>query len=500
LLAGQRCPNTAGVSSKACDQVETVNGFDHRKHDPIDGLTKSSSPDEIRTALLGIDLSDPLKVEPVLRLVKIKTGQPIAVLRKVFKGLRRLPDRARPAWVSTIMLSPEGDPLPIAANIEIALRHDEAWEGVLAFDEFHQRPMLLRRPPWARRWKGPVPFSDADEARTLVWVQRQGIIARIEAVRQALAIIVDDHRYHPVRDYLSGIKWDGTPRLDGWLTYYLGADDIPDYTIPVGTRWMISAVARIFQPGCMAKYAMILEGPQDLKKSAALEVLGTPWFTDDVDELGSKDSKLQVGNAWIIELAELDSMRRAEINAIKSFISRKVDRFRKPFGRYITEQPRQCVLAGTVNPSTEYFNDDTGAVRFWPIECKSIDLDALTADRDQLWAEATARYKIGERWWLDVKEMVDAASIQQEHRYASDSWEDNIKRWLEANPIIDQVTTGEILSSVFELPPSEHDKAKQTRVGMILRRLNWSRPKLVRGPNGHRGSRVYTRPEVVTNT
>jgi predicted P-loop ATPase len=218
----------------------------------------------------------------------------------------------------------------------------------------------------------------------------------------------------------------------------------------------------------------VLEGEQDLRKSTALETLGNPWFTDDVSELGTKDASMQIGNAWIVELAELDSVRRAHISAIKAFISRKTDKFRKPFGRYIIEQPRQCIMAGTVNPSTEYLSDETGGVRFWPVSCTAIDIDALRADRDQLWAEARTRYQAGEKWWIDVAEVASAAREEQESRYAADSWEGNIRSWLAANPSIKSTTTSEILKSVFDLTIAEHDRARQMRVGIILqRRLLW---------------------------
>jgi putative DNA primase/helicase len=475
-----------------------VNGFDHRAHQPpptLSSLTQDSTPADIRAVLVTIGVGDPLAAEHTLREIKQRTGQPISVLRSALKSARRLPMPSnRPAWCSSIIVGSDGEPAPIAANVETALRNDVLWQKVLAFDEFHQRPMLMKKPPWANaKWRGPQPFADADEARTLIWVQRQGIHVRIEAVRQALSVVIDDHRFHPVRDYLDALVWDETPRLDKWLTYYLGVEEIDNYTASVGARWMISAVARIYEPGCMAKYALILEGPQDLKKSAALEVLGSPWFTDDVDELGSKDSKLQVGNAWIVELAELDSLKRAHINTIKAFISRKADRFRRPFGRYVIEQPRQCILSGTVNPSAEYLGDDTGAVRFWPVICISIDLDALRTDRDQLWAEAVSRYRAGEKWWLDDIATIAAAADEQEARYSADSWEQNITRWLSNNPNIEKITISEILTSVFEIPPSEHDRGKQTRVGSVLRRLRWSRPKQTRGDDGKRG-RWYERP------
>lgn len=477
-----------------------INGHDHGAHAEqlAIELTKESPPEDVRGTLAQLAFSDPLMVERVLGLIKQKTGLPLPALRKAVGQIRReaiqRPEtEPRPEWVSEIRLNREGEPVPDAANVLIPLRQAPEWRGVIGYDEFHQRPMLMRKPPWNTRWSGPAQFADADEARALVWMQNAGIHCRIEAVRQALAIIADENRFHPVREYLNSLKWDGTPRIDNWLSYYLGVEPIENYTEAIGPRWLISGIARIYEPGCFAKYCLVLEGEQDLKKSAALEALGDPWFTDHVSELGTKDSSMEVGNAWIVELAELDSVRRAHISAIKAFISRKTDKFRKPFGRYIIDQPRQCILAGTVNPSTEYLSDETGGVRFWPVTCTSIDIDALRRDRDQLWAEARVRYEAGEKWWLDAPEMLSAARSEQDARFAADSWEEAIASWLTANPLLQRVTTSEVLKSVFDLPIAEHDRAKQTRVGTILRqRLLWrSRRTRISG----KPDRWYERPQ-----
>lgn len=430
--------------------------------------------------------------------MKRRTGLPFAITETKLADAKRalVPTNGhrQPDWMSEIILGERWEPLPIAANVVTLLRNSPEWRGCFAFDEFRQVPVFLAKPPYANgHWPKSgeaVPFSDVDENQILVWVQRRGIHCRIEAVRQALAILVDENRFHPIRDYLNSLSWDRTPRLDTWLTFYLGVEPIENYTSPIGSRWMISAVARIFSPGCMAKYALILEGPQDLSKSTALEVLGSPWFTDDIDELGSKDSKMQVGNAWIVELAELDSLRKAEISAIKAFISRKSDRFRKPFGRYIVEQPRQCVLAGTVNPSGPYHHDDTGAVRFWSVFCTAIDIDALRADRDQLWAEAVHRYQNGEPWWLDVEEQRRAAADQQDDRYAQDIWAGQVHRWLNQQLLRDHVTVEEVATQALGLKIEECGRSEQTRLGVILSRAKWKSAQ-VRIGGGLRERRYY---------
>jgi predicted P-loop ATPase len=131
---------------------------------------------------------------------------------------------------------------------------------------------------------------------------------------------------------------------------------------------LISAVARVYEQGVKVDCALIPEGEQGLMKSTALKALSEPWFTDEIADLGSKDAAMQTRGVWVIEIAELDSMSRAEVSKIKSFISRVTDRFRPPYGKRLIESPRQCVFAASVNHST-YLRDETGGRHFWPVTC-----------------------------------------------------------------------------------------------------------------------------------
>ena len=138
---------------------------------------------------------------------------------------------------------------------------------------------------------------------------------------------------------------------------------------------------------------------------------------------------MHMQGVWIIEIAELDAIGKAEVSRIKAFLTRTTDRFRPPYGRYTIEVPRQCVFAGTVNPDT-YLRDETGNRRFWPVRCGTIDIEALARDRDQLWAEAVARFRAGAIWWLDTPELIAAATAEQDKRYQADAWDDLIEHWL----------------------------------------------------------------------
>src|SRR5262249_5279943 len=221
-----------------------------------------------------------------------------------------------------------------------------------------------------------------------------------------------------IKDYLGGLEWDGVKRVENFATHYLGAAALP-YHRAVSRCMFIAAVARIMRPGCKADYVPILEGPQDEGKSTAIELLFTPWFSDDLAELGTKDAAMQVRVAWGIEIPELASMQRAEIERIKAFITRKVDRFRPSYGRNVIHVERQSVFIGSTNADT-YLKDETGGRRFWPIKCGAIDLAAIKFDRDQLWAEAVALFDAGLPWWLTDKETVALTRHEQDARYIED--------------------------------------------------------------------------------
>jgi predicted P-loop ATPase len=288
-----------------------------------------------------------------------------------------------------------------------------------------------------------------------------------------------EHRFHPIREYLESLRWDGDQRIDAWTNVYLGASS-SEYAAAVGARWLIGAVARVMKPGCKNDCALILEGPQGARKSTALRVLGGSWFTDDVAEVGSKDSQLQIRGVWIIEWAELDAMSRVDVAKIKAFMSRSTDRFRPPYGHRLIELPRESVFAGTTNGDS-YLRDETGGRRFWPIRCGGIDIDGLARDRDQLWAEAVARFRKGESWWLDKQFLVEAAELEQAERYEGGIWDGIIPAWITGRQ---SVSIDEVLAGCIAKPAERWTQADRNAVGRTLRGLGWER--FNSGPRGAR--------------
>lgn len=257
-----------------------------------------------------------------------------------------------------------------------------------------------------------------------------GFLPSQELFEQVLIDIAHQNRFHPVREYLDGLKWDGVPRLVTWLSYYLGADE-SEYVETVGRCFFIAMVARIYKPGCKQDYMLILEGPQGLLKSMACEAIAGNWFSDNLPDVrDSKDLSQHLQGKWLIEIGELSALGKAETATLKAFITRRTERYRPSYGRREVIQPRQCVFIGTTNAEC-YLKDATGGRRFWPVKANSIDIEALRTDRDKLFAEAVHLFKGGAHWWPDREFEVKYIKPEQDARFVVDPWQEKITEFIE---------------------------------------------------------------------
>lgn len=376
-------------------------------------------------------------------------------------------------------------------NASVFLRHSDAWLGKLSLDTFSGETNVTGAPIDAPdgRW------TDLHTNQTTAWLQLNlRLMVATDLVDQAVQIAAAANPKHPVKDYLNTLEWDGVERLDSWLEDLAG---VPGTQIAraQARRFLVGAVARVARPGCKLDSALILEGPQNLGKSTLLSILFSPWYSDDIDVLGSKDSAMQLRGVWGLEIAELSSLHRAEVERVKSFITRREDRFRPPYGRRVEAWPRQLVFVGSTNRS-EYLIDETGGRRFWGVKCAEIDLKGAESVKDQLWAEAVVAFGAGESWWLDSDELQVQASQEQEKRYQADAWEDDISDALE--PFVWQMRGDVTISKVFDaikVDVARRDRSSQMRVAAILKRFGYECKVLRRDG---RSTRVYVRTSEAT--
>ena len=336
-------------------------------------------------------------------------------------------------------------------------------------------------------WHGD-PITDTDYVDIQMIVEQAQFQPSKNDIPIAVARVAQDNKYHPVRDYLDSLKWDGTPRLDRFLHILFGTPDT-EYERVIGSKWMIGAVARVYEPGCKMDNMLVLEGPQNLGKSTALAALfGRQFFTEMVNEL--RDHKRfmeQIAGKWVVEFAELSAIRRADVELVKAVISMQVDRARLSYGRTPAERPRQCVLAASVNPKHDagYLTDPTGNRRFWPVRCTRIDMPKLIRKRDQLWAEAVVRYRSKEQWWLDEAQ-IEIAGGEQMDRMAVDPWAD----FLESRLTIGfKYTSVEILTEMLKVPIDRIDGFMKNRLADVMVSLGWKQhPGKRRDDSGKRRS------------
>lgn len=319
-------------------------------------------------------------------------------------------------------------------NVLVLTESDSAMKDCLIYNIFADDVFFVKCPPWEDPDSfSPHPLREDEILNYRAWVDTRGLIVNKNDGSDILVAIARRNTVNPPRDYFESLKWDGKPRLDTWLTYYLGAEDQnQQYLQLVGSKWMIAAVSRVYHPGCKFDNVLILEGEQYIGKSRALERLATingcRYFTDEgVDFRGNnKDSLLKLQGKLVFEMPELASFRKAETDEIKAFITRSVDEYRPPYGRKSAPRPRMFVMAGSVNPIAGYLTDPTGNRRYWPVKCgRKIDLDGLEHDKEQLWAEAVYRHKQKEQIWLEPLEH-DLAKLEQQERMIDDIMADKI--------------------------------------------------------------------------
>lgn len=308
---------------------------------------------------------------------------------------------------------PESDPY----NCLLILKCDPELKGKVGLDEFAHRLTVLGDLPW-RTKNSSLYWTDTDDACLRNYFATKFRIKGKGIIDDALQEVTQDNKFHPVRDYLHSVKWDGECRLDELFIKYLGAEDTP-YVRAATRKWLCGAVARVMHPGIKFDTAIVLYGSQGLGKSLILEKLGKGWFNNSLVDIKTKDTMEQIQGSWVIELGELAPTFKNENEIVKAFISRASDRFRSPYGRRTEEYPRQCVFAGSTN-NLMFLKDRTGNRRFWPI---TGDKDRKTANSwditdeeiDQIWAEAFYYWLEGESLVLEGAVAEEAMRVQMSH-------------------------------------------------------------------------------------
>lgn len=368
----------------------------------------------------------------------------------------------------------EGAPKGTRSNVQRILANDPWWSAAFWWDALYERA----------RWDSPhgaaLPVQDHHEAEIGLLLARQyGIEVSTNVVHECVIWAAHRNERHPVREWLAGLTWDGEQRLSSWASTYLASPD-DEVTAAMARAWMIQAVARAYQPGCKADTVLILRGRQGARKSTSLAVLGGQWYRDTPIDLGHKDRFEALRGAWIYELAELDSLRKAEAQTLKAFVSSTQDSYRPSYGRNTEDRPRSTVFAGTTNDS-EFLQDATGSRRWWVIEVGDCDVEALSRDLVQLWAEAVAAYQAGEPWYLPddlERQRAQAAEVYE----VADPLLNRLEMWTAQRREFSLIEAWEGCGN--NTPPTKRDA---TRLGELIGRIgtHQKRKQTIAGRRGY---------------
>lgn len=410
----------------------------------------------------------------------------------------------------------KGNIQPSLYNTLHVLEGDPLWRGVLGFNQFSYRIVKRRMPPVLPATEGE--WADIDDVRLQVYLTKTySFEPKKTTVMDAVMQVAHAAPFHPVREYLDALVWDGTPRLVTLLSDCWGAlstarsaalrrEDpgahrrLGKYLELAGVKWLVGAVARIYKPGCKLDTMLVLEGGQgDFKSTSIRALFGDEWFSDSKLTIGDKDALAQMQGKWAYEMAEMDAHRKADDTAFKQFLTTQVDRVRWHYGKRAEDVPRQCIFVGTTNME-QYGKDETGMRRVWPFEVGFVDLDRIRSQRDQLWAEAVSLFRQGVTWWVDKRVFVlepdeeplidrpwsefELFQEQGDHRQNVDAWEEPILKFIADNNKLPYYTTAQIMGGALLLDKARWTPLEQKRVAAILRRLGFKTKKV--GPKNAR--------------
>jgi len=367
-------------------------------------------------------------------------------------------------WTTLLLTKADRSPRRAYHNTAVFVRHHPEFRGRWSLD-------LMTNQPWFDgRSMDP---SHVHYIRAQADC-RLGYTPPAADVEAAIITAAADRPFHPIRQYLRSLDWDGSPRLQAMAHDYLGSDG--ELHAEMVRKFMVGAAARALWPGCKLDTALMLVGDQGLGKSTFFSVLGGAWHADTFIDITNKDAAIQLHSAWIYELSELENVvTGSRESRLKAWLTSTHDLYRPPYGRTAERRARAVSICGTTN-RRQFLTDDTGSRRFHivPVE-RRVPRDLLAEMRDQLWAEAVCAAESGEPWWFD-EEPERLRELANEEFHEDDAWLDPIAEHL-ASPGIRQVTMSDVLTAALKLDVSKHDRASQTRVGRILKFIGWRKER-----------------------
>ncbi|MDE5757813.1 MAG: virulence-associated E family protein, partial [Allobaculum sp.] len=427
-------------------------------------------------------------------------------------------------WQLKLVRNPKsGKIMETIENVLTILENDTALKTLGGFNEFSRFNEKTGDLPWWKWNSKKIEWEDSDTSELFLYLEKYYGIQKERVVNHGKEIIHKRRAFHPVKNYLDPLKWDGVERLDTLLVDYMGAEDT-EYTRAVTRKTLVAAVARIYQPGCKMDYVLTLTGPQGIKKSTFFRTLSPQgdWFSDSLETFQGKEAYEALQGVWIVEIAELSAAKRSDIERTKQFLTKQDDKFREAYARTKGRFRRQCIFVATTN-SSDFLRDYTGNRRWWvvPVVGGTQDvMEDLARERDQIWAEAKYRYEQGEKLYLSDEVEKAAREMQSEYTYTSvregiiadyldlwvpENWKnlsvEARKDWLDRKDLEgvyqrDQISLLEIWVEALDGSRDKFSNTDQREISDILLKLGWVRDRNPRRVGSDYGKqRVFLRPK-----
>jgi putative DNA primase/helicase len=386
-------------------------------------------------------------------------------------------------WKDCGLLADSKDvPYATLANVSMVMRFHPNLKGRIWWDSFCERVYHTTQSPVPQEW------TDFDSKNLTAFIQQTLRLPKVtlKIVDDAIGHAAFQKPRNSVREWLEDLEWDRVERLSTWIGDCL---DVPltAYSMAVARNWIISMIARVYQPGCQADHMPVLEGTMGVGKSSALEILGDRWYAAVGTAFGSYEFINTIQGKWLVEIPDMAGFSRRDHSHVISTITTRTDRYRVKYGRHDQDHPRKCIFAAT-SETEDYLPEMRGIRRYWPLRCgKDVNLDALRQQRPQIFAEAVAAYRMGESFHKMPKEETET---EQRARNSDDLWTDDVLAYCEQREIGGYpVSPKKILTdSTISLASKDLDHHAKLRVINILKAYGW-----VRKPGSN--SREYIKPK-----
>lgn len=442
---------------------------------------------------------------------KVKGQRAKERMQELAEDFQDVPDDADTSWTEDMQMDEKRRHfLPSPYNFGLIVRNDLNLKDKVRRDAFRGRDCVCEDLPWRKATEADPFWGNSDDNGLIDYISKHYQLTGKQALLDAADLAMSQRTFHPVREWLESLEWDGIERLDTMLMDYLGAEDNP-LTRAMTRKHFTAAVARVMRPGCKYDYILTLIGPQGIGKSTLVRIMGGEWFDDSLTSIEGKEGMEQIRGKWLIEFGELTNYKKSTSEAYKAFISKQEDSYRPAYGRKVEVYPRQCVFFATTNEPA-FLKGDTGNRRFWTVEC---DRDIIVRDvweelpqeRDQIWAEAVHRFREGEKLYLP-RELEKAAQMRQEEhnevaadertgvieafirREIPENWEDLSAKQRrdyfqfgntgEITALVEKtqrktITAVEVLAECFGQPIDERTRYRTKEINQILRGFGWLR-------------------------